>query len=305
MNRAIGAVVLGLCGVGVSLGSVGILPVSNAFTGRTAERVLQVQPFSTDAEQLSRALTPFETTWGALPHEEEEQYELSVQQARDLGFSLPVVGGVSGRSGATTRVLVKSLVRYREVPLVLADGRKVTVRQGAGVRVLCTITSAESSTTLDFYSVAAQVQLNRAEATLKLYRYGLSTVSALDPILNFGAKLDLSAVVRIDEGWKGIRAVMKPETVVTAVPIAVGATDDLGSDAFEAYFARIFALRQIAAGRPLSDALRRIGGRASESARSEIARVYREFIQPNEGGPVTQEAMGRAKDLLERYGFLL
>ncbi|WP_433384496.1 hypothetical protein ACQPZX_23905 [Actinoplanes sp. CA-142083] len=230
-----------------------------------------------------------------------DQYELKSDVAAKLGLT---VGG-SGNATYKSRVLVAEFSRSKSI--MRPEGQ---LRYGTAARLIVKVSNFEAGANLTLPFIAAEAQFNRLEASAALRIEGYVGASAAKQLPKFGS-FDVESYVKLMDALNALTESIGAD-VDNIRPVRLwtwAEADDSGKavdDRLTSAVGTMWALTQIAEGKPVAEALARYRDEDDTVAQDAIQATYNHIVNSDEapGG----QARARAKELLDgykaRHGFL-
>jgi hypothetical protein len=221
-----------------------------------------------------------------------QQYLLTWELAGKLGFA---IGGVEG--DFQSRVLVAEWSRSKTV-----RAAELEVRFGVTARLVVNVRSIGAEANLSLPFVAAEAQMNRAEAHANMTIEGYVGSRAGDLFPAFST-FDVESYVKLMEAMTSAKDKIGRD-VDNIRPVRLWCwgetTAPAGADATIAGVATAWALTRIAKGNPLAETLAGYAESGDAIARTAIERAYTSLHADGDEGP-GPEAAEQARRLLRGY----
>lgn len=259
----------------------------NAFSEDVVGEVVRVPAQPADADVAVPAPADLDTwVW--------QQYLLTWSLASKLGFA---VGGVEG--DFQSRVLVAEWSRSKTVQ---GSHNSTGVRFGVAARLVVHVRSIGAEANLSLPFVAAEAQMNRAEAQANMTIEGYVGSKAGDLFPSF-SNFDVESYVKLMDAMTSAKGVIGgDEKNIKPVRLwcwGESTAEPTGAEPTVAAVATAWALTRIAEGNTLAETVEGYVKEGDPVARTAIERAY-SSVDAGDGKP-SDEAKDEAKNLLRGY----
>ncbi|GAA0910920.1 hypothetical protein GCM10009557_85270 [Virgisporangium ochraceum] len=225
-----------------------------------------------------------------------DQYQLETDVAAKLGLT---VGG-GGSLARKSRVLVAEFSRSKSV--ARPEGQW---RYGVAARLVVNVSNFNSGANMTLPFVAAEAQFNRLEASAALRVEGYVGADAAKQFPNFGA-FDVETYVKLMDALSSLKdsigsdvGNIRPVRLWTWAESAdsTPAVDDRLTHAV----GTVWALTQIAAGKPVTEAVAGYRDTDDDVAHAAIRETYASISSTDDSVDPDAQSRAHARDLLDGY----